>query len=98
MNVFLAKFMMYYQIHKMSRDDQSISQISKYLGINRRTVIRYLAMSEREYEDFLIKQSERKKEFLPYESFVKDRLVAYQETSSAQMYDWLKEYDVSFKG
>lgn len=96
MNVYLTKLMMYFQIHKMQRDDQSISQISKYLGINRRTVIRYLAMNEREYEDFLIKQSERKKELLPYETFVKDRLVAYQETSSAQMYDWLKEHDVNF--
>jgi transposase len=96
MNVYLAKLMMYFQIHKMQRDGQSISQISNYLGINRRTVTRYLTMNEREYEDFLVKQSERKKELLPYEGFVKDRLVTYPDTSSAQMYDWLKEHDSSF--
>jgi transposase len=96
MNAHLAKFMMYYQIHQMQREDQSISQISKYLGINRRTVVRYLTMNEKQYEDFLIKQSERRKELLPYESFVKDKLVAYQETSSAQMFDWLKEHHAGF--
>lgn len=96
MNVFLAKFMMYFQMHRMKEDGQSISQISKHLVVNRRTVIRYLAMNEREYEDFLIKQSERKKELLPYESFVKDRLVSFPDTSSAQMYDWLKEHNDAF--
>ena len=73
MNVHLAKFMMYYKIHEMEREGQSTSQISKYLVINRRTVKKYLAMSEQEYENFLIKQSERKKELLPYEAFVKER-------------------------
>ncbi len=96
MNVHLAKFMMYYKIHQMHRDDCSISQISQYLVVNRRTVKKYLAMNEREYEDFLIQQSERRKELIPYESFIKERLVLYQETSSAQMHDWLKEQDPGF--
>ncbi len=96
MNVYLSKFMMYYQMHKMHRDGQSISQISNYLVINRRTVKKYLKMNEREYEDFLVKQSERKKELQPYETFIKERLAEFQDTSSAQMYDWLKEHDIAF--
>lgn len=53
-------------------------------------------MSEQEYEAFLIKQSERKKELQPYESFVKERLELYQDTSTAQMHDWLKEHYADF--
>ncbi len=96
MNVHLAKFMTYFKIHQMEREGQSTSQISKYLVINRRTVKKYLAMSEQQYEDFLIKQSERKKELLPYEAFVKERLRLYQDTPCAQMHDWLKEYHSDF--
>ena len=96
MNVFLSKFMMYYKIHQLHRDCKSISQISKYLVLNRRTVTRYLAMSEGEYEEFLIQQGDRKKELLPYESFVKNRLMLFQDTPSAQMHDWLKEHHSDF--
>lgn len=101
MNVYLAKFMMYFEIHRMHRQGHSISQISQHLVLNSgsppgRTVSKYLSMSEQEYEAFLIKQSERKKALLPYESFVKERLEQYQDTSSAQMHDWLKEHFADF--
>ena len=96
MNVFLAKFMMYYEIQKMHRESQSISQISEFLGINRRTVGRYLAMNEQEYEEFLLRRSERKKELIPYEAFVKCRLELFPDTSCAQMQDWLKESYADF--
>src|ERR1035441_6979243 len=96
MNVFLAKLIMYYEIQKLHRDHQSISQISEFLILDRRTVTKYLAMSEREYEEFLIERSERKKELIPYETFVKCRLELYPDTSSAQMQDWLKEHYVDF--
>jgi transposase len=87
---------MYYEIHKLDRDDYSVSRISEHLSINRRTVKKYLAMSEQEYEAFLINQSDRKKELLVYESFVKNRLMLYRDTSAAQMHDWLKEHHVDF--
>ena len=45
MNAYHAKFMLYFEIHRMRRDGHSISQISKYLGINRRIVSSYLTMS-----------------------------------------------------
>lgn len=72
MTVHFIKFIVYYETHKLDREGYSVSKISELLGINRRTVSKYLAMSEQDYEDFLIKQSERKKQLLPYETFVKE--------------------------
>lgn len=96
MNVFLSKWIMYYEIHRMYREDYSVSKISRELLLNRRTVTSYLSMSESQYELFLINQCERKKELQPYEEFVKTRLEKYQDTSASQMHDWLKENHSDF--
>ncbi|WP_158640556.1 IS21 family transposase [Anseongella ginsenosidimutans] len=92
MNVFLNKFMMYYEIHRMDREDCSVSYISRTLGINRRTVKKYLLMSEQDYEQHLISGTRRPKTLLPYEGFIKERLTLYPDTSAAQLFDWLKEH------
>ncbi|MEI6750811.1 MAG: IS21 family transposase, partial [Bacteroidota bacterium] len=86
-----SKWIMYYEIHRMYREDYSVSKISRELLLNRRTVSSYLSMSESQYELLLINQSERKKELQPYEVFVKTRLEKHQDTSASQMHDWLKE-------
>lgn len=91
MNVYLNKFMVYYEIHRLSRQGFSIRQISEELVLNRRTVSRYLSMSELEFEQIIIEQSERNKVLASYESFVKSRLEKFQDTPAAQMHDWLKE-------
>jgi len=96
MNVYLAKILMYHQIQQMDRDGYSVSRISELLGINRRTVKKYLLMSEQEYEQYLTRQSERKKELILYETFVRERLELFQDTSAAQMHDWLKEHHPDF--
>lgn len=96
MNVHLAKFIMYHEIHRMSREGHSAIKISSYLGINKRTVLKYLSMTEQEYEQFLLHQSDRKKLLLPYEFFIRERLVKFSETSAAQMHDWLKEHYIDF--
>lgn len=96
MNVYLAKFMIYYEIHRMHREGHSKSRISEFLLLDRRTVSKYLAMSESEYEEFLTKQTNRGKKLLPYEDFVKKRLEKYRNTSAAQMHDWLKESHPDF--
>ena len=49
-------------------------------------------MSERDFDRFMEKQSDRKKNLLPYEEFIKSRLEMYPDTSAAQMHDWLKEH------
>jgi len=96
MNAHVAKFIMYFEIHRLHREDYSVNKISELLGLNRRTVTRYLSFSEKEYESFLKSQSDRKKELQPYEAFIKERLHLYPDTSSAQMHDWLKEHHTDF--
>jgi predicted AAA+ superfamily ATPase len=72
MNAHLAKFLMYYEIHRHNREDHSVRKITALLGLNRRTIRKYLSMSEMEYECHLLKGSNRKKELQPYEIFVKE--------------------------
>ena len=96
MNVYLAKFMTYYEIHRMHREGHSISKISEHLVLNRRTVSRYLSMNEQGYEEFLIRQSNRQKKLLIYEDFVRQRLEKFRDTPAAQMHDWLKEHHPGF--
>jgi transposase len=98
MNKYLNKLIMYHQIHKMDRDGFSLSKISRELVMDRRTVKFYLSMNESQYEQFLCVQTEKKKELGPYEEFVKCKLETYQETSAAQMHDWLKEHYPKFPG
>src|SRR6195952_996439 len=91
MNAYLTKLMMYHEIHRMSREGLTVSQICRTVLLNWRTVKNYLSMSERDFDVFVERQSDRKKELLPYETFIKSRLEKYPDTSSAQMHDWLKE-------
>ena len=92
MNVYLNKFMIYFEIHRLYREGFSIRQTSEELVLNRRTVSKYLSMSELEFEQMMIDQSERNKVLSPYESFVKSRLDKFRDTPAAQMHDWLKEH------
>lgn len=80
MNVYLAKFMTYFEIHRMHREGHSISKISEFLVLNRRTVSKYLSMNEAEYEEFLTKQINRGKKLLPFEDFVRQRLEEFRNT------------------
>jgi hypothetical protein len=66
MDVYLAKFMLYFQLHRMRQQGHSVSQISQQLELNRRTVKKYLSMDEAQYEAFFSSQSDRKKVLLPY--------------------------------
>lgn len=86
----LNNWIMYHEIHKLARMGFSASQIARFLGVDARTIRKYLQMSEAQYEQHLL-PSERKKILTPYEVFVADKLKEYPETSSAQIHDWLKE-------
>ena len=61
------------------------------LVLDRRTVSKYLSMSEQDYDRFWVQQSNRKKILFPYEDFAKERLEQFRDTSAAQVHDWLKE-------
>ena len=96
MNAYLTKLIMYHEIHRMSREGYSISKIGRTILLDRRTVRSYLAMSEADFDCFMEKQSDRKKELFPYEEFIKSKLKKHSDTSSAQMHDWLKEHFTGF--
>jgi len=83
---------MYHEIQRMNREGFSISQISRTVLLDWRTVKHYLSMSETDFDLFISGQPERKKELHPYESFVHAKLKLYPDTSAAQMHDWLKEH------
>lgn len=87
---------MYHQIYRMSRDGWKLSRISSFLKIDRRTVKKYLGMTEDEYFDYIKSHRKRKKELSYYEGFVKAKLDRFPETSAAQMHDWLKEHYDNF--
>jgi transposase len=61
-----------------------------------RTVKKYLNMSETGYEQYLNSSCERKKILSDYENFVFEKLSTFQDTSAAQIHDWLKEAHIDF--
>ena len=87
---------MYHEVHKQSRDGLKPSQIARELGLDRRTVKKYLAMTEDEYLDYIDNQLKRQRVLAPYENFVRTRLESCAEASSAQVHDWLKEHHKDF--
>ena len=85
----LNNWIMYYEIHKLKRLGFRAAKIARYLVLDRRTVRKYLQMTEQDYESYLLLFGERNKVLSPYEIFVKDKLIQFQDTSTAQIYDWL---------
>ncbi|MBE9202129.1 IS21 family transposase [Nodularia sp. LEGE 06071] len=80
----------------MSREGFSTSKICRELVLDWRTVRNYLAMSEADFDSFMASQAERSKILHPYEGFVKAKLQLHQDTSAAQLHDWLKEHHQDF--
>lgn len=88
----LNNWIMYHEIHRLSRLGFSISKIGHHLVMNRRTVKKYSQMTEEEYEQNLLRLQHRNKILTPYESFVAEKLKSFTDTSSAQIHDWIKEH------
>lgn len=92
----IGDWIMYYEVQRLQKQGLSYRTIAQTLVMNRRTVIKYLAMSEAEYEAFLHKKDSREKLLDDYESFVKTKLTAHPAASAAQVHDWLKEHHSDF--
>lgn len=91
------RLIMYDRIQRYRNEDhRSVSWIAQKLHLNRRTVKRYLSMSQAEYERHLDASEERPLLLEPYTKFVVDRLNQFQDTKAAQMHDWLKEHYPDF--
>lgn len=95
MNKFENNWIVYHEIHRLHREGQNKSQIGSLLVLDKRTVKKYLTMNE---EQYLNSQNDltRSKKLEGYESFVKARIEACLDASSAQVHDWLKECHPDF--
>ena len=97
MNHYFNQLIMYHEIHQQKRSGKHPSQIASFLGMDTRTVKKYLAMSEQEFDVYQVKLEQRTKKLVEYEDFVCSRLTACPEASSAQVHDWLKECHPDFE-
>ena len=96
MNKLMHNLIMYHEIHRLKREGFKAAQIGKHLVLDRRTVKKYLIMSEDEFLEFKHIQDVRSKILDIYEDFVKTRLEDFPEASAAQIHDWLKEHHSNF--
>ena len=82
---------MWYKVRELQLKGLNKTQIGIYLGVNRKTVRRYLNMT---MEEFVKKQSSHRKYRLKlenYEQYVRANLEEYPYISAARIHDWLKE-------
>lgn len=98
MNKLMNLLIMFHEIHKLKREGFSDAWIARHLVLNRRTVKKYLNMSEKEFLSFKGNPHRRKKHLEPYEDFVRMRLEECPDASAAQVHDWLKEHFDDFAG
>lgn len=92
----LNNWIMYHEIQKLERLGFKKSKIARYLGLDVRTVSKYLDMTEEGYENYLLQSQQRNKVLSPYERFVQEKLILFEDTSAAQIHDWLKEHHPDF--
>lgn len=92
----LNLWIMYHQIHHYRRLGFSSERIARYFRMDGRTIRKYLSMTEQDFEQFLITKGKREKVLADYEEFVKQKLSEFQDTSTAQIHDWLKEHHPDF--
>lgn len=89
------RWQMYYSIHSMKNQGFSKRQVAEKLGIDFRTVSKYLAISPEDFNETVL-QKERRKNLDLYEGIVTDWLLRHPDMSASQVLDWLKEhYQVS---
>lgn len=82
---------MYNEVKNLSKECKSISAISRKSDYDRKTVRKYLSMSESELESYMDKVKHRKKKLMEYEAYAKERIKDDLECSAAQVEDWLRE-------
>lgn len=92
----LNNWIMYHHINHLNILGFSSKRIARYLGLDARTVRKYLSMSEQDFELYLINLTQRNKVLSVYESFVKEKLTTFPDTTTAQVHDWLKEHHSDF--
>lgn len=96
MNKFENNWIVYHEIHQFKREGKSPFQIADRLGMDKRTIKKYLAMNEQEYLGSQESLSKRAKKLAVYEDYVRQRIEACLDASATQVHDWLKECHEDF--
>lgn len=86
----IKKYLMWSKINELKREGHSISQIKRMTGHDRKTIRKYLAMTEKEFRDrnsCLRRSSSRLDK---YRGFIVDRLANYPFLSTAAIHSQLR--------
>ena len=87
----MKRWHMYNSIHSLKNQGFSKRQVAEKLGINFRTVSKYLSMTPEEFNESTLNR-ERRRNLDLYEGVVTDWLKRYPDMSAAQVLDWMKEH------
>jgi transposase len=87
----LKKAFMWYKVRELTEKGLNKTQISLELEIHRKTVRKYLCMSEEEFFGWLKHPKKLPKKLNAYYDFVHRQLDMHPYLSAAQIEDWLKE-------
>ena len=82
---------MYYKIKELFGKKYKVTQISRELGKDPKTIKKYLNMNQEAFDQTLVRLQYRQKKLKPYEPFIKERIELCPDCSSAQIDDWLRE-------
>jgi transposase len=85
----LIKFAKYFKVHFLNHQGLNFSQIANRTQLNRRTVSKYISMTEKEFCEFLFGMDERGKILTQYENEIKEYLISSPTISSKRIYDKL---------
>jgi len=92
----LKDWIMYQEVQRLLSQGSSQRQIATVLGLNRRTVKKYVGMTEAKFALLLDSKESKAKILDRYVTFARDRLLAAPAASAAQVHDWLKEHHADF--
>jgi transposase len=89
----MVNLIMYKKVKKFKSSGLTISEIVKATGLDWKTVRKYSKMSQKEYERYILKASQRNKRFSSYEKEIISiyNANAGKKISKAAVYDFLEE-------
>lgn len=94
---FLDYLVMYYEIKRLREEEHySLGHIAEFLGMNFRTVKKYLSMTPDEFEVFVGCKFHRSSLLEPYKDFILSCLGSDSNTPCSVIHDKLKEHFHSF--
>jgi len=91
-NKYLKKALMWHKVNELWSKGFNKSQISREVGIHRKTVRQYLQMSEEEFYEWIEKGRNLPLKLQSYHTFVHEQLCKHPYMSAAQIEDRLKEH------